>query len=476
MYKKLNNYGYSLAETLLALVLVMIFVALTASIFTQKKSATKAAVHGKYECFKNSSGWLNQKLYDENGNLSSESENIGECEFVVPEDADMFSVEVIGGGGGGSSAFDGGLLNKGYEVLNGSVDVGCSRTISNKLSPYINDDGFNKSVLNGSYVVEISGGTSGRDPSQPVYCIYNANFKAKDKITCTAKSQGSGASYAEFKVTNPDFSDVRYSISDVGTSCVASNGNRGNYLLSETFGGTFGSSGVYVSRNGYSGSASSLSPTYKLSVSAHNVVPGGGGKHGDYIKRTINKTALSGTVVIAKNNIGDFGAGGKVNGSLGSNGGATVFSAIQPSIKASGGIGGINNINNAKILRNGPDDIRNPIPVVNGENGELIEDILTAEELKVGKFYVQGGVGNNVGFVTEGELNGKNAQNTAFGAGGGGGAAAFARNISNYGKCLSANNNLYLNNCGSINGASIGGKITAGKGGNGGGGAIIIRW
>lgn len=484
MCKKLGNHGYSLMESLLAITLVIIFIAATASIFTQKKSPAKVTSHGRFECFKNTLGELNQRIFDEDGNLSSEGKNIGECEFVVPENAEMFSVEVIGGGGGGAAATNNGLLSDGLEVLEDTVQTSCNKQISNRFTPYINDKDFNKYVLGGSYIVEVSGGTTERNPYRPFSCIYNAYFKAGDAITCSKTAGGenggggtTGAS-GEFKVTNRDYKEVNYSITPTSEICPDYNGDRENRLLNKTSANNLmGSSGIYLTNGGYSGSAKSISQNCKLSVSAHSVISGAGGEHGGYIKRTINKAAINGTITISKNSIGNYGTGGivKTNGNYGANGGETVFSAIQPNIKAIGGAGGINNNNDAIALINGPEHYLNKVPVVNGGNGGVIADILTAEQLKNKNNYANGGVGNNNGSITSLQ-NGKNAVDEIYGGGGGGGAIVFARNTSNYGKCLSVDGDKVLNNCGSSKGPSIGGTITAGKGGNGNGGAIIIRW
>lgn len=465
MYIKKQYKAFSLGETMLALVLVMTFVVLSSSIFTQKATKSLAISHGRFECYKDADDILHERIYDDNGLLSSNRDDIADCTFTPPGDADMYSIEVIGGGGaGGDAAFT--KKADGSQFANGSTSITCGKTLTNPISSYdASDTKFNTYIFGASsYVPYVCGQGGCGGSTLGGYCCKSSPIKYKtgDQISCiNPTSSPPTGQAAQLSVQNktlraqgctspptcggtlPGVSTTSYTF----TEGIASQGNSGRVYLE------------YYKNGSEDVFNTSIPLAYRASVSAHDVFAGKGGVAGDYKARTVDKNVFSGPITIQKNSIG---SGGKWNSSAGS----TLFPIIvQPQLMAMGGQS-VGQISTAVELKSGPD----ALPIVNGGRGAIIKDILTEKEIKDPAFYGEGGVGNNNGNTSSNYEGGKGSALT-FGGGGGGGGVVFLKNT-NVGLCLWKDNIKKLNECNTISP----GTITAGRGGNGGGGAIIIRW
>ena len=98
--------GFSLAETLITLLIVTVVVIASVPVITKKK-ATPAEPSGTWMCTLNSQGqhvvW---ETGDKNMNDADQWKTTGKnyCEFSVPKGARNFAITAIGGGGGGAGA------------------------------------------------------------------------------------------------------------------------------------------------------------------------------------------------------------------------------------------------------------------------------------------------------------------------------------------------------------------------------------
>lgn len=465
MYEKKQYMAFSLAETMLALVLVMTFVVLSSSIFTQKATKSLAISHGRFECYKDADDLLHERIYDDNGLLSSKRDDIANCTFTPPGDADMYSIEVIGGGGAGGNATYS-RMTDGSQFASGSASVACGKTLTNPISNYDKSNTKFDTYIYGaaSYVPYVCGQGGCGGSTLGGYCCKSSPIKYKtgDQISCTNPiSTPPSGQAAQLSVqgktlraqgcsspptcggTLPGVATTSYTF----TGGIASQGNSGRVYLEYYKDGSddvFNTSIPYV---------------YKASVSAYNTYAGNGGNAGDYQVRTVDKNVFSGPITIQKSSIGN---GGKWNSTAGS----TVFpTVVQPQLMAMGGATA-GKSSTAIELKSGPDTLE----IVNGGRGAVIKDILTEKELKDPEYYGEGGVGNNNGNTSSNYDGGKGSALT-FGGGGGGGGVVFSKNT-NVGICLWKDNAKQLNECNTI----TPGTITTGRGGNGSGGAIIIRW
>lgn len=102
MHKFINKLpAFSLAETLITLLIVTVLAMVSVPMLTKKKSDAKAAnVHGKWVCVLQGSQHVAKTTV--NGSTTSVS-NASQCIFTPPVNSKDYVVKVIGGGGGGAA-------------------------------------------------------------------------------------------------------------------------------------------------------------------------------------------------------------------------------------------------------------------------------------------------------------------------------------------------------------------------------------
>lgn len=94
--------GFSLFEACVVMLVVSIFLAVSASVIPHKsKPKTEADGHGRFECYYKS-GKLYQQVFQ--GISASEEQEVTKCRFNPPIYAKYVVVNAVGGGGGGSSS------------------------------------------------------------------------------------------------------------------------------------------------------------------------------------------------------------------------------------------------------------------------------------------------------------------------------------------------------------------------------------
>lgn len=96
--------AFSLAEMLVVL-LIMSFIAIGVPLIHFKKTElkTKRSLHGRYECYYDAAGQLNQYTVNEEG-AQTLTEGVTECTFTPSRNAVFFLIHAVGGGGGASTA------------------------------------------------------------------------------------------------------------------------------------------------------------------------------------------------------------------------------------------------------------------------------------------------------------------------------------------------------------------------------------
>lgn len=124
--------GFSLAEALIALLVVSLITLATVPVITKKKRDVSQGTHGEWVCYMNGSTHITRITKDGKTTTSAGSD----CTFVPPGGAKNFSVKVVGGGGGGASG---------------------SRP---EPKTYYNSTSF-KPEKNGDYIVAVIGGGGG---------------------------------------------------------------------------------------------------------------------------------------------------------------------------------------------------------------------------------------------------------------------------------------------------------------------------
>ena len=120
--------GFSLAETLITLLIVTILVLASVPVITKKK-ITPSEPHGKWMCTLNADGkhvvWEtgdenmnNANLWKLAGKKTENGTNDGSyCEFKIPKNARNFAVTAAGGGGGGAGAEKTYFLRSGSQTI-----------------------------------------------------------------------------------------------------------------------------------------------------------------------------------------------------------------------------------------------------------------------------------------------------------------------------------------------------------------------
>lgn len=108
MHKKISNNrkAFTLAEIMIALLVVILLAAFSAPIITkQLKRNNKSTPHGRYECYK-----VGTQYYQKTstGNIEGTAQAVASCNFnsVINKSA-YYVLQAIGGGGGGSTASNG---------------------------------------------------------------------------------------------------------------------------------------------------------------------------------------------------------------------------------------------------------------------------------------------------------------------------------------------------------------------------------
>lgn len=124
--------GFSLAEALMALLVVSLITVATVPVVTKKKRDVSQGTHGEWVCYMSGSSHVTQITKDGKTSTSTGSD----CTFVPPGGAKNFSVKVVGGGGGGAAG---------------------SRP---EPKTYYNSTSF-KPEKNGDYIVAVIGGGGG---------------------------------------------------------------------------------------------------------------------------------------------------------------------------------------------------------------------------------------------------------------------------------------------------------------------------
>lgn len=99
MHKK-RKFGFSIAEALMALLVVSLITMAAVPVITKKKRDTSQGVHGEWMCYLNNAG---QHVTRMTANGKTTTSTGSSCTFAPPGRAQNFSVKVVGGGGGGAA-------------------------------------------------------------------------------------------------------------------------------------------------------------------------------------------------------------------------------------------------------------------------------------------------------------------------------------------------------------------------------------
>ena len=102
--------GFTLAEALVALLVITIIIAASLPIITKKKRSIDRVTHGAYACYWQNGQLIGRYLIDQKtatGKTYYDStEGRYGCEFTPPAGAKNFVVTTVGGGGGGAATGD----------------------------------------------------------------------------------------------------------------------------------------------------------------------------------------------------------------------------------------------------------------------------------------------------------------------------------------------------------------------------------
>ena len=118
MIIKNKKFGFTLAEALMALLVISLITIASIPVITKKKRMVESSVHGKWMCTIDDDG--DHIVYGSESNPSGWVKSGSKCRFLVPRDARAFTVSAIGGGGGGAGSS---LENERYNGSSGGFDV-----------------------------------------------------------------------------------------------------------------------------------------------------------------------------------------------------------------------------------------------------------------------------------------------------------------------------------------------------------------
>ena len=99
---KNKKLGFTLAEALMALLVISLITIASIPVITKKKRLVETTPHGKWMCTRNASG--QHIVYGSEANPSGWVVSGDKCQFLVPRGARGFVVSAIGGGGGGGGS------------------------------------------------------------------------------------------------------------------------------------------------------------------------------------------------------------------------------------------------------------------------------------------------------------------------------------------------------------------------------------
>lgn len=109
--KNKNKYGFSLFEVVVTMGIIAIFIAACSNVFTQRhKKRITTPVHGRFECYRDASGKVHQRLFNETVLASEQTFGNGanvRCTFRPPSHASYIMINAVGGGGRGGSQYGG---------------------------------------------------------------------------------------------------------------------------------------------------------------------------------------------------------------------------------------------------------------------------------------------------------------------------------------------------------------------------------
>ncbi len=99
---KNKKFGFTLAEALMALLIISLITIASIPVITKKKRIAETSTHGRWMCTLNDQG--QHKVYGSEANPSGWVVSGDKCQFLVPRGARGFVVSAIGGGGGGGGS------------------------------------------------------------------------------------------------------------------------------------------------------------------------------------------------------------------------------------------------------------------------------------------------------------------------------------------------------------------------------------
>lgn len=350
MKKIERRRGFSIAEALMALLVVSLITVATVPVVTKKKRDASQGVHGEWVCYMSGSSHVTQITQDGKTTTSSGSD----CTFVPPGKAKNFSVKVVGGGGGGAA---------------GSMPVPKTYYSSTSFKPDKNGDYVVAVIGGGGGGGQIRCGSQARTGGTGGWDIQDVTLRTDRTCTVTIGKAGEGncghnskawdritGGTTEFncngyivRATGGEVGDSRdtdasdcdwkgWSAGRGGTPNGQSYIQTGNlyqqniinntrlqrYISSTSYGrgGSVGNESGKACGNGTKGA---------MAVMRINTTGGGAGSPGASVIKTYPK------LNVVKVRLGQGGAGGSSNGGAGGNGGNTTFGSM---ITAMGGNAG----------------------------------------------------------------------------------------------------------------------------------------
>ena len=149
--------GFSLAEALMALLVVSLITIATIPVITKKKRSLENIPHGQWTC-----------EIDEDGMHSSYSQdaptpvvNADHCEFTPPPRAKNFIIKAVGGGGGGGAGYSNLVMEALYPGQSKRIDFLANNQYDIVLVGGGGGDGGNGGDTNFGNIVFAGGGTGG---------------------------------------------------------------------------------------------------------------------------------------------------------------------------------------------------------------------------------------------------------------------------------------------------------------------------